>query len=44
MDDTIADLAVGFGCDFIKTAYQEAIKNEYRFFSYGDSMFIENRI
>ncbi len=32
------------GRDFIKTAYQEAIKDEYRFFSYGDSMFIENRI
>ncbi|PCI73283.1 MAG: tRNA preQ1(34) S-adenosylmethionine ribosyltransferase-isomerase QueA [Gammaproteobacteria bacterium] len=32
------------GCDFIKTAYQEAIKAEYRFFSYGDSMFIENRL
>ena len=32
------------GKEFIKTAYQEAIQNEYRFFSYGDSMLIENRI
>lgn len=32
------------GKNFIKTAYQEAIKEEYRFFSYGDSMFIENRL
>ena len=32
------------GKEFIKSAYQSAIENEYRFFSYGDSMFIENRI
>ncbi|MGB0496244.1 MAG: tRNA preQ1(34) S-adenosylmethionine ribosyltransferase-isomerase QueA [Kangiellaceae bacterium] len=32
------------GKQFIKKAYQSAIENEYRFFSYGDSMFIENRI
>ena len=29
------------GRDFILSSYQEAIKNKYRFFSYGDSMFIE---
>ena len=29
------------GREFILSAYQEAIKNRYRFFSYGDSMFIE---
>lgn len=28
------------GSDNIKTAYAEAIKNEYRFFSYGDAMLI----
>ena len=27
--------------EFIMTAYKEAIKNKYRFFSFGDSMFIE---
>jgi S-adenosylmethionine:tRNA ribosyltransferase-isomerase len=32
------------GKEFIKTAYKEAIEKEYRFFSYGDSMLIENRI
>ncbi len=29
------------GREFILSAYQEAIKHKYRFFSYGDSMFIE---
>jgi S-adenosylmethionine:tRNA ribosyltransferase-isomerase len=29
------------GKDFIFRAYQEAIKNEYRFFSYGDCMYIK---
>lgn len=29
------------GKEFILNAYQEAVKNEYRFFSFGDSMFIE---
>ncbi len=29
------------GKDFIMQAYNEAIKNKYRFFSFGDSMFIE---
>ncbi|MEI7792218.1 MAG: tRNA preQ1(34) S-adenosylmethionine ribosyltransferase-isomerase QueA [Candidatus Berkelbacteria bacterium] len=28
------------GSDNIKAAYQEAIKNEYRFYSYGDAMII----
>jgi S-adenosylmethionine:tRNA ribosyltransferase-isomerase len=28
------------GCDLIRKAYEEAIKNEYRFFSYGDAMII----
>ena len=29
------------GKDFIFHAYEEAIKNEYRFYSYGDCMFID---
>ncbi|MDO4427512.1 MAG: tRNA preQ1(34) S-adenosylmethionine ribosyltransferase-isomerase QueA [Moraxella sp.] len=29
------------GTSVIKNAYQHAIKNEYRFFSYGDAMFLE---
>lgn len=28
------------GFDFVKTAYQHAIKEKYRFFSYGDAMLI----
>lgn len=32
------------GKDFIFKAYQEAIKNKYRFFSYGDCMFIQTSI
>ena len=31
------------GHDFIKKAYNHAIKKEYRFFSYGDAMFIEQK-
>ena len=30
------------GCERIMSAYLHAIRNEYRFFSYGDSMFITN--
>ncbi len=28
------------GVDFIKRAYQEAIKEKYNFYSYGDAMLI----
>ncbi len=28
------------GTDLIRQAYQEAIRQEYRFFSYGDAMLI----
>ncbi len=31
------------GSDLIKQAYQHAIKQRYRFFSYGDAMFITSR-
>jgi S-adenosylmethionine:tRNA ribosyltransferase-isomerase len=29
------------GKENIMNAYKEAVKNEYRFFSFGDSMFIK---
>ena len=32
------------GREFILKAYREAIENKYRFFSYGDSMFIQNAV
>lgn len=32
------------GMDVIKDAYQQAISNEYRFFSYGDAMFMSRSI
>ncbi|MEZ7888967.1 MAG: S-adenosylmethionine:tRNA ribosyltransferase-isomerase, partial [Cloacibacterium sp.] len=28
------------GTDFIMHAYEEAVKNEYKFYSYGDAMLI----
>ena len=28
------------GCDLIQKAYQEALENNYRFYSYGDAMLI----
>jgi S-adenosylmethionine:tRNA ribosyltransferase-isomerase len=31
------------GREFILAAYQEAIKERYRFFSFGDSMFITQK-
>ena len=31
------------GKDFIFKAYEEAIENKYRFFSYGDCMYIKNK-
>jgi S-adenosylmethionine:tRNA ribosyltransferase-isomerase len=29
------------GKDFVMSAYEEAIKERYKFFSFGDAMFIE---
>jgi S-adenosylmethionine:tRNA ribosyltransferase-isomerase len=29
------------GKDFIMNAYQEAVKEKYKFFSFGDAMFIK---
>jgi S-adenosylmethionine:tRNA ribosyltransferase-isomerase len=31
------------GADTIRQAYQAAIDNRYRFFSYGDAMFLSKR-
>ena len=31
------------GHSFIMAAYRHAVQKEYRFFSYGDAMFIEQR-
>lgn len=33
-------IAAFAGKDFIMQAYEEAIKNEYKFYSYGDAMLI----
>ena len=39
---TLIMLAAAFGgCDNIMRAYREAVKERYRFFSYGDAMLIE---
>jgi len=44
-ESTLIMLVSAFaGKEFIMQAYEEAIHNEYRFFSYGDSMLIENRM
>ncbi len=44
-ESTLIMLVSAFaGKDFVMQAYNEAIREGYRFFSYGDSMFIENRI
>ena len=32
------------GNDIIRQAYEQAIQQQYRFFSYGDAMYISNRI
>jgi len=43
-ESTLIMLVSAFaGRKFVLKAYNNAIKNKYRFFSYGDSMFIENR-
>jgi len=44
-ESTLLMLVSAFaGVDNIKNAYQHAINEQYRFFSYGDSMFIESYI
>lgn len=40
-ESTVIQLAAAFaGEDFLKSAYEHALKNNYRFLSYGDSMFV----
>lgn len=44
-ESTLLMLVSAFaGKDFILKQYRRAIKEKYRFFSYGDSMFIQNRV
>ena len=44
-ESTLLMLVSAFaGKDFVLDVYNNAIQKEYRFFSYGDSMFFENRI
>jgi hypothetical protein len=41
MDMTVLMMVAAFaGHDFIKRAYDEAIKEGYKFYSYGDAMLI----
>lgn len=40
-ESTLIMLVSAFaGYDFIMNAYKEAVKEKYRFFSFGDAMFI----
>ncbi len=44
-ESTLIMLVSAFaGRKFVMDSYSEAIAEQYRFFSYGDSMFIENRV
>ncbi|WP_196138376.1 tRNA preQ1(34) S-adenosylmethionine ribosyltransferase-isomerase QueA [Aliikangiella sp. G2MR2-5] len=44
-ESTLIMLVSAFaGKDFILEAYNHAVSQKYRFFSYGDSMFIQNRM
>jgi len=44
-ESTLLMLVSAFaGKEFMLKAYQHAVENEYRFFSYGDAMFIQNKI
>lgn len=44
-ESTLIMLVSAFaGREFVMKLYKNAIEQEYRFFSYGDSMFFENRI
>ena len=43
-ESTLIMLVSAFaGRDFIMRAYREAVKERYRFFSFGDAMFIEQK-
>jgi len=43
-ESTLIMLVSAFaGYDHTMNAYQHAVANQYRFFSYGDAMFIEKK-
>lgn len=43
-ESTLLMLVSAFaGCEHIKTAYEHAVQQEYRFFSYGDAMFLTRK-
>ena len=43
-ESTLLMLVSAFvGCKTIKKAYEEAISKDYRFYSYGDAMFLVHR-
>ena len=44
-ESTLIMLVSAFaGYDFIMRAYREAVEERYRFFSFGDAMFIRRRM
>jgi S-adenosylmethionine:tRNA-ribosyltransferase-isomerase (queuine synthetase) len=40
LSGVVRGVHLGWGDDLMKKAYKEAIKEKYRFYSYGDAMLI----